>query len=115
VRFVGDEGWVETGDSGGIEVQPASLKEGLKEALGRREAGLDVSAHARDFFNCIKSRKKPAANSQVMRRSHVACHAAALAWILKRKLRFDPANEEFLGDDEANGLRSRAARAPWAV
>jgi len=115
VRFVGDEGWVETGDSGGIEVQPASLKEELKEVLRKREVGLDVSAHARDFFDCIKSRKNPAANSQVMRRSHVASHAAALAWILKRKLKFDPAKDEFIGDDEANGLRQRPARAPWDV
>lgn len=115
VRFVGDEGSVETGDSGGIEVRPASLKSELKDVIGKREIGLDVSAHARNFFDCIKSRGKPAANSQVMRRSHTACHAAALAWILKRKLKFDPAKEEFIGDDEANGLRSRAARAPWAV
>ena len=115
VRFVGDEGWVETGDSGGIEVHPASLKEELKEVIGKREVGLDVSAHARNFFDCVKSRQKPAANSQVMRHSHIACHAAALAWILKRKLKFDPAKEEFVGDDEANGLRSRPARAPWAV
>jgi predicted dehydrogenase len=115
VRFVGEEGWVETGDSGGIEVHPASLKAELKEVMARREVGLDVSAHARNFFDCIKSRAKPAANSQVMRRSHTACHAAALAWILNRKLRFDPAKEEFIGDDEANGLRSRPARAPWAV
>ena len=60
-------------------------------------------------------RKKPVANSRVMRRSHTACHAAALARILGRKLKFDPAKEEFVGDDEANGLRSRPARAPWAV
>ena len=108
-------GWVETGDNGGIEVHPASLKAELKEVMARREGGLDVSAHARNFFDCVKSRAKPAANSQVMRRSHTACHAAALAWILNRKLRFDPGKEEFIGDDEANGLRSRPARAPWAV
>jgi len=115
VRFVGDEGWVETGDSGGIEVHPASLKEELKGMAGKREVGLDVSRHARNFFDCIKSRGKPAANSQVMRHSHTACHAAALAWILKRKLKFDPVKEEFVGDDEANGLRVRPARAPWAA
>ena len=115
VRFVGDEGWVETGDSGGIEVHPASLKAELKDVLTRRVVGLDVSTHARNFFDCIKSRAKPAANSQVMRRSHTASHAAALAWILKRKLTYDPAKEEFVGDDEANGLRARPARAPWAV
>ena len=111
VRFVGDQGWVETGDNGGIEVHPAALKAELKDVLGKREVGLDVSTHARNFFDCVKSRQKPAANSQVMRRSHTACHAAALAWILNRKLNFDPLKEEFIGDDEANGLRSRPARA----
>jgi predicted dehydrogenase len=115
VRFVGDEGWVETGDNGGIEVQPASLKAELKEVTAKPDVGLDVSTHARNFFDCIKSRGKPAASSQVMRRSHTACHAAALAWILNRKLNFDPLKEEFIGDDEANGLRSRPARATWAL
>ncbi|MGA2068093.1 MAG: Gfo/Idh/MocA family oxidoreductase [Thermoguttaceae bacterium] len=115
VRFVGDQGWVETGDNGGIEVHPAALKAELKDVLGKREVGLDVSTHARNFFDCVKSRQKPAANSQVMRRSHTACHAAALAWILNRKLNFDPLKEEFIGDDEANGLRSRSARAPWTA
>jgi len=114
VRFVGEEGWVETGDRGGIEVQPASLKEDLKELTSQPPAeGLDVTAHARDFFDGIKTRGRTAANSQVMRRSHIACHAAALSWLLGRTLRLDPAKEEFLQDDEANGLRSLPARPPW--
>jgi predicted dehydrogenase len=110
VRFVGDEGSVEVGDSGGIEVQPASLRAELKLLAGKQETGLDVGAHARNFFDCVKSRGRPAANSQVMRHSHIACHAAALSWLLNRKLRFDPAKEEFIGDDEANGLRSLPSR-----
>jgi hypothetical protein len=36
----------------------------------------------------------------------IACHPAALSWLLNRKLRLDPFKEEFLGDDEANGLRA---------
>ena len=113
VRFVGDEGWVETGDSGGIEVQPASLKAELQDVTGKRESGLDVATHSRNFIDCVKSRAQPAANSNVMRHSHIACHAAALAWVLNRKLTVDPVKEEFVGDDEANGLRGRPARAPW--
>jgi predicted dehydrogenase len=110
VRFVGDEGSVEVGDSGGIEVKPDSLRSELKDLTGSQTNGLDVSAHARNFFDCIKSRKPTNANSQVMRHSHIACHAAALSWVLNRKLRFDPAKEEFIGDDEANGLRSLPCR-----
>jgi predicted dehydrogenase len=114
VRFVGDEGWVEVGDSGEIEVSSAALKNELKAGDGKHQTvGLDVSAHARNFFDCIKSRGQTAANPKVMRHSHIACHAAALAWILGRKLTLDPVREEFVGDDEANRLRSRAAREPW--
>jgi hypothetical protein len=114
VRFVGDEGWVEVGDSGGIEAEPASLIKELSQ-LPKKIAGLDVTAHSRNFFDCVKSRGTTAANPQVMRRSHIACHAAALSWILNRKLKLDPEKEAFVGDDEANSLRSRPARDPWSA
>jgi len=70
-----------------------------------------VGTHARDFFDCVKSRRQPRANAEVMRRSHIACHAAALAWILQRKLTIDPQTDMFVNDDEANSLRSRPQRA----
>ncbi len=79
------------------------------------QVGLDVSAHARDFFDCIKSRGQTAANPEVMRHSHIACHAAALSWVLQRKLTLDPSREEFEGDAEANRLKSRPAREPWQL
>lgn len=113
VRYVGDEGWVETGDNGGIETRPESLKSELPEDVSRVR-GLDVSAHARNFFDCVKTREQPVCNAEVMRHSHIACHAAALAWILDRPLNFDPAKEEFIDDAEANSLRSRPARDPWS-
>jgi len=109
VRFVGEEGWVETGDEGEIVVQPEKLQKELSEST-KRVRGLDVSAHSRNFFDCIRSRGKTATNADVMRRSHIACHAAAIAWVLGRKLKFDPVKEEFVGDDEANLLRSRPSR-----
>jgi predicted dehydrogenase len=109
VRFVGDAGSVETGDEGEIEVSNNALKSEIP-AAAKRVKGLDVSAHSRNFIDCVKSRQPTRANSQVMRHSHLACHAAALSWILNRKLKFDPAQESFSGDDEANLLRSRASR-----
>jgi predicted dehydrogenase len=115
VRFVGDEGWVETGDNGGIVVEPASLRSEVADFSANPQVGLDVGAHAKDWFEAIRSRGTTAANSTIMRHSHIACHAAALSWVLGRTLRIDPAREEFLDDDEANGLRSRAEREPYAV
>jgi len=111
VRFVGDAGWIETGDSGESVANPDSLQSELEQ--GTKVAGIDVGAHARDFFDSVRSRKPTAANSSVMRHSHIACHAAALSWILGRKLKIDPATETFIDDDEANRLRSRPTR-DWA-
>ncbi|MCA9247781.1 MAG: Gfo/Idh/MocA family oxidoreductase [Planctomycetales bacterium] len=114
VRFEGDEGSVETGDSGEIVVKPDSLAATVPDGA-KRVRGLDVSAHARNFFDSVKSRQPTVCNSTVMRRSHIACHAAAISWILGRKLKFDPQNESFIDDPEANSLRSRPERDPWSV
>jgi len=113
VRFEGDEGWVETGDNGLIEVHPKSLRAELEDA--RRVAGTDPADHGRNFLDCVKTGSQPACSAEIMRRGHVACHAAALAWQLGRKLRFDPKTETFLEDEEANRLRHRAMREPWRV
>jgi predicted dehydrogenase len=108
VRFEGETGSVEVGDDG-IEVKPAALRDDVP-AAAKRVRGIDAAQHARNFFDCIRTRVPPICNAAVMRRSHVACHAAALSWILGRKLVIDPATETFVNDDEANGLRSRPAR-----
>lgn len=112
VRFEGSEGSVETGDSGGMVIKPAALSASVASDY-QRVVGLDVSAHARDFFDCIHQGGTPRAHQQVMLHSHVACHAAALAWLLKRKLTLDPETLTFVDDDEANRLRSRPQRDDW--
>jgi predicted dehydrogenase len=112
VRFEGDEGWVETGDNGSVELHPASLRNEWRAFTMR---GTDPAQHTREFLDCVKSRGLPAANYNVMRHSHIACHAAAIAWQLGRKLAFDPAKEEFIGDADANRMRTRAMRQPWHV
>ncbi len=112
VRFEGDQGSVETGDSGDIVVKPKSLEKEISNSY-KKIAGLDVSAHARNFFDCVKSREPTAANPTVMRNSHIACHAAALAWVLQRKLTIDPQTALFVNDPEANSLRSLPERDPW--
>ena len=116
VRFEGDEGWVETGDNGGIVVQP-DLAPGRtrQDPLRKPRAAASTSAPTpATSSSCIKSRQPTAANPEIMKRSHIACHAAALSWILKRKLRLDPETFTFLDDDEANSLRIPHPPAkPW--
>lgn len=112
VRFEGEDGWVEAGDSGEI-VTSSDDWFGLKKPEVMH--GTDPAKHVRDFLDCVKSRQAPACNSQVTRNGHIAGHAAAIAWRLGRKLVFDPATEQFVGDDEANGMCLRQRRKPYDV
>jgi predicted dehydrogenase len=112
VRFEGDDGWVEAGDHGGIITSSPEL---LANGKPPEMAGTNPEKHVREFLDCVKSRAKPACNSTVARYGHVACFAAAISWKLGRKLRFDPATETFIGDDEANKMRSHVRRAPYDV
>jgi len=111
VRFEGDEGWVETGDSGRMLVAPDSLR---KELITETIAGTDPITHARNFFDCVKTRRQPVCNADATASSHIVCHASALSWMLKRELTFDPVKVEFT-DDEANRMRTRQWREPWNV
>lgn len=113
VRFIGTEGWVETGDSGEIVCSSPALQKEITEDT-KRVRGLDVAAHSRNFLDCIRSRKLTAANQNVMRKSHIACHAAAASWIFNRKLTIDPQKETFVDDADANGLITRPDRQ-WNV
>ena len=72
-----------TGDEGRIDITPDALGAGLGQAY-RRVRGTDASLHARNFFDCVKTRQQPVCHSAIMRRSHVTTHAVALSWILGR-------------------------------
>ncbi len=113
VRFVGDQGWVEAGDSGGIEVYPESLRPETWRII--KTGGTSPAQHTRNFFDCVKSRALTAVNANIMRHSHIACYGAAIAWELGRTVKFDPVRETFVGDDQANRMCSRSMRAPWHI
>lgn len=112
VRFEGDEGWVEAGDSGKLATSREDL---FGNAAPGSVFGTDAAKHVIEFIDSVKSRKAPSSDAKVTRHGHVACHAAAIAWKLGRKLRFDPASETFIGDDEANSMRRIERRKPYDV
>ena len=90
VRFEGDTGWVETGDSGKLVLSSPALLAGRKVA---EIGGYPATFHVRDFLDCVKSRGQPRANADVACQSHIACHAANIAIFLNRKLTYDPEEE----------------------
>ena len=112
VRFEGETGWVEAGDSGKLVLSSPEL------LAGRRVAEIDgypATFHVRDFLDCVKSRSQPKGNADAACNAHIACHAANIALYLNRSLKYDVNKHEFLGDEPANRLRSEALREPWRI
>ena len=48
-------------------------------------------------------------------RTATICHANNLAILLERPLTWNPASEQFVGDDEANSMLMPAMREPYTL
>ena len=82
--------------------------------LRRQPAGRQVGPHA-ELLRLHQSGKQPVANVFDHVRAVNACHLANIAMLVGRKIQWDPAAEQFVGDDEANALRSRKEREPYVI
>lgn len=112
VEFIGDLGRVMV-NRGYIETDPAHL---LNEPLRPNDVHLYESrGHHDDWLDCIRSRRKPICDVEIGARSITVCHLGNIAYQLKRPLKWDPANECFLGDEEANRMLAKSMRSPWTL
>lgn len=112
VRFEGETGWVEAGDSGKMVLSSPELLAGRKvEEIG----GYPATFHVRDFLDNVKTRGLPKGNAEAACNAHIVCHAANIAVHLNRPMKYDIKKNEFIGDEEANRMRSEALREPWRL
>ncbi|MBE7558323.1 Gfo/Idh/MocA family oxidoreductase [bacterium] len=113
IEFFGTEGAVKVARGNWLETTPRSL---ARSTIAPGEIHLYESRnHYADFIQCVRSRQQPAAPVEIGHRSVTICHLGLIACRLGRKLRWDPQREAFIGDAEADGLRSRPMRAPWTL
>lgn len=113
-RFEGSEGMIQTG-YGGFLTTPESLK---TAELGPNDKPLYRSDdHMQNFLDCVRSRREPVAPVETGHRSASLCHLGNIAVRLgKRKvLQWDPAQERFRNDDEANAMLTRPRRGAWKI
>jgi predicted dehydrogenase len=110
VKFEGSDGWIWV-TRGTIT---ASDRELLKYKFGENDKRLYFSNdHMGNFLECVKSRKAPICDVEIGHRSATMCHLGAIAVRLGRKLQWNPKEESFVGDEEANRWQSREMRQPW--
>ena len=112
VLFTGTKGTVQT-NRGRLNTTPKSLKD---HKIGPNEIHLYESRnHYVDWLDAIRKRSRPICDIETGCRSVSVCHLGNIAYKLNRPLRWDPENEVFVGDDDANRLLSRPMRAPWRI
>jgi predicted dehydrogenase len=102
-------------------------KRGKFEVRGERNAPLEVkldsapksevAENQQNWLGCINSGGVPNANVDIAVRTAIAAHLANIATRLQRTLRFDPATEKIVGDEEANALLGRNYRdgGHWGI
>jgi len=127
VRFEGAEGWifVTRGGEKTTASDPATAFGKALEAsnpailsskIGPTEVHLHHSTdHHLDWLTSIRTRQAAVTNPEAAHRSTSACIIGWIAMKLGRKLRWDPAAEKFVGDEEANRLLARPQRAPYGI
>jgi len=60
------------------------------------ETGDSTADHVNNFIDCVRSRKLPNADVLIGHRSAQASHLGNIAYVQKRRLKFDPVREEIL-------------------
>ena len=107
----GDKGYIIVGNSNWI----AYSRDG--QILARGEGDSHEAPHVQDFVDCIRSRKKPFCDLETVGHpASVLCHSGNIAARVGRTLKLNSATETFIGDDEANALRTRPEyRSPWLL
>jgi predicted dehydrogenase len=129
VRFEGTDGWIfVTRDNVGVTASdPISGKSKNSPLMASDPKILDIqiknseillyksSEQHLNWLECIQTGKQTVAPVEVAHRSCSACLVSYIAMKLRRKLKWDPARELFVGDDEANAMLSRPQRKPYGT
>jgi len=71
--------------------------------------------HLQNWIDCIRTRQRPAADVEIGHRSISVCHLANITRWVGRRLKWDPVQEMFLNDDEANRWANRPRRKGYEL
>lgn len=129
IKYEGTKGWifVTRGNYAATASDPVSADKNAKaldasdpkiitSKIGPDEIHLyESSDHHGNWLESVQTRKAPIAPIEVGHRSCSTCLIHQIAMKLKRKVYWDPIQERFKNDDEANSMLSRPQRWPYLI
>ncbi len=112
-HFVGDRGTITINRNELSSDPPEIVIEATRDM--KFAGGDNLDDHMADWVSCIKSRELPVADVEIGHRSATVCHLGNIARWTGRRLQWDPENEQFVGDEEANQLVARQQRSGYEI
>ena len=118
ILFTGDDGriFVARGKISGAPYENLSDadKAKINEYIEAELYGGPVTSHMQNFFDCIANPERlPVSDVFSHADTMDACHICNINLLLGRDLKWDPQQKVFVGDDEANKLRTREQRRKY--
>ncbi len=112
-KWIGEDGWVFV-TRGRLETSDPRWS---KSDFDPGEAGVYASpGHAKNFLDCVQSRKPCVAPPTTAHRSITPGHLGYVADAVQRTLRWDAESERIVGDDQAEQLlKALSYRDPWEL
>lgn len=111
-EFIGEKGSLFV-YRGGLVANPPEILSGIE--LPKIISSQANFSHVNNFFECVKSRKAPAADIRIGHRSATVCHLGNIAVRTGKKIHWDPQNEAIVGDAEASRWLTKEYRKPWSL
>jgi predicted dehydrogenase len=112
LRIEGSKGSIFIHVHGGkLEADPASLLDGDYPG----DWGSAYALHRDNFYAAVRDGVPLHAPAEAAHRTATICHLNNLAMRLGRPLKWDPAAEKVVGDEEASQLLTPHYREPWKL
>jgi predicted dehydrogenase len=135
VNFILDRGpmggAVFIGEKGKLEINRNKITSNPKEIAAEVLKKVDVAeeerkwsdqtalwqarSHLQDWLDCLRTRQRPVADVEIGHRSIAVCHLANITRRLGRRLRWDPAKEQFVQDAQADAELTRPRRSGYEL
>ena len=127
IKWVGTKGWLfvtrdemttpTAGSGPAVKINPIQVSDEkiLTSVIGPDEIHLETSPeHHGNWLDAIRTRHQPLAPVELGHRACSTCLLHHIAMKTKRRLKWDPEREKFLGDEAANAMLARPQRDPYS-
>jgi predicted dehydrogenase len=94
----------------GADGKPADRMQAVKQ-----EASNDQMNHAKNFLDCVMSRRRPICDIEIGHRSSSTALLGNVAYRSRRRIMWDGVKEQVVGDRDASRYLSKPYRKPWSL